>query len=208
MNKTIPEKILLNQAVVVDSSMPYKLASGVNSPVYCDIRKLLSDVATRNEIIEKLSTKIQKEKFENYVLVGVATAGIPWASLLSQRLNMPLAYVRPEPKDHGLGKQIEGKINKGQKAIVIEDLTSTGGSAIRSVEAIKAENIEVLCCYSICSYRSKLATEKFINLDIKHSFLFGIDEILETAFNTKYLNKAEIDIVQTWLRTGPFLSDI
>jgi orotate phosphoribosyltransferase len=188
--------------------MPYKLASGVNSPVYCDIRKLLSDVATRNEIIEKLSTKIQKEKFENYVLVGVATAGIPWASLLSQRLNMPLAYVRPEPKDHGLGKQIEGKINKGQKAIVIEDLTSTGGSAIRSVEAIKAENIEVLCCYSICSYRSKLATEKFINLDIKHSFLFGIDEILETAFNTKYLNKAEIDIVQTWLRTGPFLSDI
>jgi orotate phosphoribosyltransferase len=208
MNKTIPEKILLNQAVVVDSSMPYKLASGVNSPVYCDIRKLLSDVATRNEIIEKLSTKIQKEKFENYVLVGVATAGIPWASLLSQRLNMPLAYVRPEPKDHGLGKQIEGKINKGQKAIVIEDLTSTGGSAIRSVEAIKAENIEVLCCYSICSYRSKLATEKFINLDIKHSFLFGIDEILETAFNTKYLNKAEIDIVQIWLRTGPFLSDI
>jgi len=208
MNKTILEKILLNQAVVVDSSMPYKLASGINSPVYCDIRKLLSDVATRNEIIEKLSTKIQKEKFENYVLVGVATAGIPWASLLSQRLNMPLAYVRPEPKDHGLGKQIEGKINKGQKAIVIEDLTSTGGSAIRSVEAIKAENIEVLCCYSICSYRSKLATEKFINLDIKHSFLFGIDEILETAFNTKYLNKAEIDIVQIWLRTGPFLSDI
>lgn len=208
MKKSIPEKLLLNQAVVVDPSMPYTLASGVNSPVYCDIRKLLSDVETRNEIIENLSTKIQKEKFEDYILVGVATAGIPWASLLSQKLNMPLAYVRPEPKDHGLGKQIEGKINKGQKAIVIEDLTSTGGSAIRSVEAIKAENVEVLCCYSICSYRSKLATEKFINLDIKHSFLFGIDEILETALNKNYLNKAEIDIVRDWLRTGPFLSDI
>ena len=117
MNKTIPEKILLNKAVVVDPTMPYVLASGVNSPIYCDMRKLLSDVETRSDIIKNIADLIKKEGFNNYVIVGVATAGIPWASLLAQSLNKPLAYVRPEPKDHGLGKQIEGNIDKGQKVI-------------------------------------------------------------------------------------------
>ena len=208
MNKTIPEKILSNQAVVVDPTMPYILASGVNSPIYCDMRKLLSDVETRGEIINKIADLIERERFNNYVVVGVATAGIPWASLLAQRLNKPLAYVRPEPKDHGLGKQIEGSIEKGQKVIVIEDLTSTGGSAIRSVEAIHSENIEVLSCYSICSYKSKLAKERFQELQIKHSFLFGIDEILQTALKNNYLSSTEIKLVEDWLRTGPFNSDI
>ena len=93
-------------------------------------------------------------------------------------------------------------------SINIEDLTSTGGSAIRSVEAIHSENIEVLSCYSICSYKSKLAKERFSELQIKHSFLYGIDEILLTAFNNKYLSSTEIKLVEDWLRTGPFNSDI
>ncbi len=208
MNKTIPEKILLNKAVVVDPAMPYILASGVNSPIYCDMRKLLSDVETRSDIIKSIANLIRQEDFDNYVIVGVATAGIPWASLLAQSLNKPLAYVRPEPKDHGMGKQIEGNIDADQKVIIIEDLTSTGGSAIRSVEAIQTENIEVLSCYSICSYKSKLAKERFSELEIKHTFLFGIDEILQTAFSNQYLSLSEIELVQDWLRKGPFRSDI
>ena len=92
--------------------------------------------------------------------------------------------------------------------IVIEDLTSTGGSAIRSVEAIHSENIEVLSCYSICSYKSKLAKKRFGELKIKHTFLFGIDEILQTAFNNNYLSSKEITLVEDWLRTGPFNADI
>ena len=208
MNKTIPEKILLNKAVVVDPTMPYILASGVNSPIYCDMRKLLSDVETRSDIIKSIANLIRQEGFDNYVIVGVATAGIPWASLLAQSLNKPLAYVRPEPKDHGMGKQIEGNIDVDQKVIIIEDLTSTGGSAIRSVEAIQTENIEVLSCYSICSYKSKLAKERFSELEIKHTFLFGIDEILQTAFSNQYLSLSEIELVQDWLRKGPFRSDI
>jgi len=208
MNKTIPEKILLNKAVVVDPGMPYILASGVNSPIYCDMRKLLSDVETRSDIIKSIANLIRQEGFDNYVIVGVATAGIPWAALLAQSLNKPLAYVRPEPKDHGMGKQIEGNIDADQKVIIIEDLTSTGGSAIRSVEAIQTENIEVLSCYSICSYKSKLAKERFSELEIKHTFLFGIDEILQTAFSNQYLSLSEIELVQDWLRKGPFRSDI
>ena len=208
MNKTIPEKILLNKAVVVDPAMPYILASGVNSPIYCDMRKLLSDVETRSDIIKSIANLIRQEDFDNYVIVGVATAGIPWAALLAQSLNKPLAYVRPEPKDHGMGKQIEGNIDVDQKVIIIEDLTSTGGSAIRSVEAIQTENIEVLSCYSICSYKSKLAKERFSELEIKHTFLFGIDEILQTAFSNQYLSLSEIELVQDWLRKGPFRSDI
>ena len=208
MNKTIPEKILLNKAVVVDPGMPYILASGVNSPIYCDMRKLLSDVETRSDIIKSIANLIRQEGFDNYVIVGVATAGIPWAALLAQSLNKPLAYVRPEPKDHGMGKQIEGNIDVDQKVIIIEDLTSTGGSAIRSVEAIQTENIEVLSCYSICSYKSKLAKERFSELEIKHTFLFGIDEILQTAFSNQYLSLSEIELVQDWLRKGPFRSDI
>ena len=208
MNKTIPEKILLNKAVVVDPAMPYILASGVNSPIYCDMRKLLSDVETRSDIIKSIANLIRQEGFDNYVIVGVATAGIPWAALLAQSLNKPLAYVRPEPKDHGMGKQIEGNIDADQKVIIIEDLTSTGGSAIRSVEAIQTENIEVLSCYSICSYKSKLAKERFSELEIKHTFLFGIDEILQTAFSNQYLSLSEIELVQDWLRKGPFRSDI
>ena len=208
MNKTIPEKILLNKAVVVDPAMPYILASGVNSPIYCDMRKLLSDVETRSDIIKSIANLIRQEGFDNYVIVGVATAGIPWAALLAQSLNKPLAYVRPEPKDHGMGKQIEGNIDVDQKVIIIEDLTSTGGSAIRSVEAIQTENIEVLSCYSICSYKSKLAKERFSELEIKHTFLFGIDEILQTAFSNQYLSLSEIELVQDWLRKGPFRSDI
>ena len=208
MNKTIPEKILLNKAVVVDPGMPYILASGVNSPIYCDMRKLLSDVETRSDIIKSIANLIRQEGFDNYVIVGVATAGIPWAALLAQSLNKPLAYVRPEPKDHGMGKQIEGNIDVDQKVIIIEDLTSTGGSAIRSVEAIQTENIEVLSCYSICSYNSKLAKERFSELEIKHTFLFGIDELLQTAFSNQYLSLSEIELVQDWLRKGPFRSDI
>ena len=208
MNKTIPEKILLNKAVVVDPGMPYILASGVNSPIYCDMRKLLSDVETRSDIIKSIANLIRQEGFDNYVIVGVATAGIPWAALLAQSLNKPLAYVRPEPKDHGMGKQIEGNIDVDQKVIIIEDLTSTGGSAIRSVEAIQTENIEVLSCYSICSYKSKLAKERFSELEIKHTFLFGIDELLQTAFSNQYLSLSEIELVQDWLRKGPFRSDI
>ncbi len=187
--KEIAKDLLKIKAVELKEENHFTWASGIKSPVYCDNRLTLSYPQIREKIAEKL-TEIIKEKFENINLIaGVATAGIPHATLVSYKMNLPLVYVRDKKKNHGKTNQIEGKVIKGQKAVVIEDLISTGMSSINAVKALQQAGIEVAGVVAIYSYNIKKAKENFAENNLKYYTLTGYDTLIEEAIKEKYIDE-------------------
>jgi orotate phosphoribosyltransferase len=199
--KTRVAEILLDiGAVNLNTKNPFTWASGLQSPIYCDNRLLLSEVKERNEVISYF-VKLIKENYSSVnVIAGVATAGIPHAALIADKLNLPLIYVRSKSKNHGLEKLIEGKILPEANVVIIEDLFSTGGSAINAADAVRQSGMKVLSILSIFSYQLKKASTAFIQKGYHFDSLSDIQFLLDMAKRKSIIGEDEVSIVEDFFR--------
>lgn len=195
---SIAEKLLQVEAVKLSPQKPFKWASGWNSPIYCDNRVALSYPEIRAYIAENLINTIQKEFPDAEVIAGVATAGIPQASIIADRMGKSLIYVRAKPKDHGMTNLIEGRITPGQKVVVIEDLISTGGSSLKAVEALKEQGVNVLGMVAIFTYDFPVAAEAFKKAGVKLFTLSNYNALLDIAFTKKILDQKQLEVLSKW----------
>lgn len=186
--KIVAENLLKIKAVFLRPDQPFTWASGIKSPIYCDNRLILTSVEARNDV-EKAIAETVKEKFpEAEKLMGTSTAGIAHAAIAAHLLDLPMGYVRSGAKDHGRQNQIEGRLNKGDKVVVIEDLVSTGGSAIEVVNVLRENGADVLGIVSIFTYGMKKGLDRFAEANIINYSLTDFDTIVKTAVAEKYIN--------------------
>lgn len=179
--KAVAEKLLHAGAVKLSPQQPFTWASGWKSPIYCDNRKVLSFPYVR-EFVKSEMCNVIFEKFpEAEMLAGVATAGIAWGAMAADQLKLPYIYVRPKPKEHGLGNQIEGYYKASQKVLVIEDLISTGKSSLQVVDALKAAGLEVVGMVSIFTYGFSVAENAFTNAGVPYHSLTNYSALIGLA---------------------------
>ncbi len=197
MTSTEVARILLRRkAVLLRPRQLFTWASGIKAPIYTDNRKLISTVKERDYIVNELSRIIKKERCD--LIAGTATAGIPWAAFVAQKLKKPMIYVRAKPKDHGTSSTIEGELKKGQKVVVVEDLISTGQSSLYTVSEIKRAGGKVLVCVALFTYGFKVAREDFESHHVKLQTLTDIEFLLREAVKGKYIKKSDLSLVQSW----------
>lgn len=187
MEKLIAKELLSIGAVFLRPEEPFTWASGIKSPIYCDNRLTLSAPSVREKIEAGLAELVRKHFPECEMLMGTSTAGIAHAAITATILNMPMGYVRGEAKTHGRTNRIEGKMSKGTKVVVIEDLISTGGSAIEVVEALREEGAEVLGIVSIFTYGMKRGLERIAAADTVNYSLSNLDALVEVAAEEGYI---------------------
>ena len=190
MEKKIAKDLLSIGAVFLRPEQPFTWASGIKSPIYCDNRLTLTAPEVRNHVEDGLAELIRKHYPEVEVLMGTSTAGIAHAAITATILNLPMGYVRSGSKDHGRGNQIEGKLEKGQKVVVVEDLISTGGSCIEVVEALRNAGADVLGIVSIFTYGMQKGLDRLAAADAKNYSLSNLDALVEVAAEEGYI-KAE-----------------
>ena len=190
MEKKIAKDLLSIGAVFLRPEQPFTWASGIKSPIYCDNRLTLTAPEVRNHVEEGLAELIRKHYPEVEVLMGTSTAGIAHAAITATILNLPMGYVRSGSKDHGRGNQIEGKLEKGQKVVVVEDLISTGGSCIEVVEALRNAGADVLGIVSIFTYGMQKGIDRLAAAEAKNYSLSNLDALVEVAAEEGYI-KAE-----------------
>ena len=190
MEKKIAKDLLSIGAVFLRPEQPFTWASGIKSPIYCDNRLTLTAPEVRNHVEEGLAELIRQHYPEVEVLMGTSTAGIAHAAITATILNLPMGYVRSGSKDHGRGNQIEGKLEKGQKVVVVEDLISTGGSCIEVVEALRNAGADVLGIVSIFTYGMQKGLDRLAAAEAKNYSLSNLDALVEVAAEESYI-KAE-----------------
>ena len=187
MEKKIAKDLLSIGAVFLRPEQPFTWASGIKSPIYCDNRLTLTAPEVRNHVEEGLAELIRKHYPEVEVLMGTSTAGIAHAAITATILNLPMGYVRSGSKDHGRGNQIEGKLEKGQKVVVVEDLISTGGSCIEVVEALRNAGADVLGIVSIFTYGMQKGLDRLAAAEAKNYSLSNLDALVEVAAEEGYI---------------------
>ena len=198
--REVAEYLLEIKAVVLNPSQPFTWTSGIKSPIYCDNRKTLSFPKVRT-FIKSSFADIISEEFEHVeVIAGVATAGIPHGALVADILNVPFVYVRDKPKGHGLENQIEGKLEKGQKVFVIEDLISTGGSSIKAVDALREAGAEVLGLGAIFTYGFEKSIKAFEQANCKFFTLSNYEILLDKAIEESYIIAEEKNELIKWYK--------
>ena len=190
MEKLIAKDLLSIGAVFLRPDQPFTWASGIKSPIYCDNRLTLTAVEVRKHVEAGLAEIVRTKFPEAEVLMGTSTAGIAHAAITATILDMPMGYVRSGQKDHGRGNQIEGKLEKGQKVVVIEDLISTGGSCIEVVNALREAGAEVLGVASIFTYGMKKGLDRLAEANVQNISLTDFDTIISVAAENGYI-KAE-----------------
>ena len=190
MEKKIAKDLLSIGAVFLRPEQPFTWASGIKSPIYCDNRLTLTAPEVRNHVEEGLAELIRKHYPEVEVLMGTSTAGIAHAAITATILNLPMGYVRSGSKDHGRGNQIEGKLEAGQKVVVVEDLISTGGSCIEVVEALRNAGADVLGIVCIFTYGMQKGLDRLAAAEAKNYSLSNLDALVEVAAEEGYI-KAE-----------------
>ena len=190
LKKEIAEGLLSIGAVFLRPEEPFTWASGIKSPIYCDNRLTLTAPEIRTKVEEGLVRTVKENYPDCEVLMGTSTAGIAHAAIVGHLMNLPMGYVRSSAKDHGRTNQIEGKLLPGQKVVVIEDLISTGGSAIDTVKVLKEAGAEVLGIASIFTYGMKKGIDRMAEADVKNVSLCDLDALVEVAAETGYI-KAE-----------------
>jgi len=193
MERKIAKGLLSIGAVFLRPEEPFTWASGIKSPVYCDNRLTLTAPEVRTMIEEGLAEIVKNEYPECEVLMGTSTAGIANAAITGHIMNMPMGYVRSGAKDHGRTNRIEGKLEKGQKVVVIEDLISTGGSVIDVVEALREAGAEVLGVASIFTYGMQKGLDRLNAANVKNVSLTNFDVIAEVAAETGYIKPEDIE---------------
>ncbi|MDP4551169.1 orotate phosphoribosyltransferase [Alkalihalobacillus macyae] len=196
--KSIAKALLDIEAVSLQPRQPFTWSSGLLSPIYCDNRLTLSYPRVRKEIAEGLVAIIRNHYSEAEVIAGTATAGIPHAAWVSDHLDLPMVYVRGSAKGHGKGNVIEGKVSKGQKVVVIEDLISTGGSAIDAVKQLQSAGAEVLGVAAIFTYGMEKGREQFATEQIAWQTLTNFDELLTSAVETGMIEQREVQSLLNW----------
>lgn len=190
--RKIAKDLLKIKAVFFRPNEPFTWASGIKSPVYCDNRLTLTDVEVRNDVEHGLAQIIRENYPDAEVLMGTSTAGIAHAAITGHIMNLPMGYVRSGAKDHGRQNRIEGRLEKGQKVVVVEDLISTGGSVIEVVDALREVGAEVLGIASIFTYGMKKGLERLSNADVKNVSLTDFDAIAEVAAEDGYIKSDDI----------------
>ena len=183
-------------AVRLRPQEPFTWASGLRSPIYCDNRQLLGFPAQRTLVVEALAARAAVLK--PTLIAGAATEGIAWAALVADRLGLPMAYVRPEPKKHGMGRQVEGPDASGQRAVLLEDLISTGGSSLRCVEALRAEGAEVAAVLALFSYGLPQAEDAFAGAGLPLQVLASFEALAEEAGNRGILDTMGSKALSDW----------
>lgn len=194
----IAEKLLQVKAVQLNPTHPYTWASGWKSPIYCDNRKVLSFPYVRDYIKSELCNVIFEKYDEATLLAGVATAGIPWGAMAADQLKLPFIYVRPKPKEHGLGNQIEGDFQSGQKVLVIEDLVSTGKSSLQAVDALQNKGLTVVGMVSIFNYGFPIASEHFADRGINYTSLTDYPTLIALAASTGLIDQEQLLLLEKW----------
>ena len=192
IEKTIAKDLLSIKAVFFRPDEPFTWASGIKSPVYCDNRLTLTAPAVRNDVENALAETIKAEYPDAEVLMGTSTAGIAHAAITAHILDLPMGYVRSGAKDHGRGNQIEGKLEKGQKVVVVEDLISTGGSVIEVVDVLREAGADVLGIVSIFTYGMKKGLERLATADVKNVSLTNFDTIAQIAAEGNYIKPEDV----------------
>lgn len=187
MEKKIAKHLLRIKAVFLRPDEPFTWASGIKSPIYCDNRLTLTDVEARNAVENGLAELIKTHYPDAEVLMGTSTAGIAHAAITGHLLGMPMGYVRSGAKDHGRQNQIEGRLEKGQKVVVVEDLISTGGSCIEVVNVLREAGAEVLGIVSIFTYGMQKGLDRLAAAEVKNVSLSNFDAVVEAAAEEGYI---------------------
>ena len=200
VEKMIAKDLLSISAVFLRPDEPFTWASGIKSPIYCDNRLTLTAPAVRTDVETALKAVIEEYYPDVEVLMGTSTAGIAHAAITAHLMDLPMGYVRSGAKDHGRGNQIEGKLEKGQKVVVVEDLISTGGSSIEVVEALREAGADVLGVISIFTYNTKKADEKFAEANVEKYSLCSVETMIDTAVEEGYIQADEGEGIISWLR--------
>ncbi len=200
--------LLEDSAVIINTEKPFVFSSGIVSPIYCDLRLLMGVPRHRERIVEILAERMRERyPHDNLdVVAGVATAGIPWAAWIAARFGKPMAYVRDAAKGHGMGRQVEGGVSPGQTAVILEDLTSSGGSALNSVGALRAMRVQVDSTFSIFTYGFSSALEAYQRAGITLVSLCGVSTMLEIAVETDRITTDQERTVREWLDKGPMVA--
>jgi orotate phosphoribosyltransferase len=185
-------------AVALRPQEPFTWTSGIKSPIYCDNRLTLSFPKVRNYIANAFAELIQSDYPEAQVIAGTATAGIPHAAWVADKVNLPMAYIRDKAKGHGKQNQIEGIIAPGQKVIVIEDLISTGGSSIKAAQAVEEAGGEVLAVLAIFSYELDRATEAFAAAGVPLQSLSNYTTLIDVALSQGKIAESDVALLQSW----------
>ena len=183
-------------AVRLSPRKPFTWASGLKAPIYCDNRQLLGFPALRAGIRAALAERAAG--LEPTLIAGTSTAGIPWAAMVSDQLALPMAYVRPEPKTHGMGRQVEGPSGQGHRVVLVEDLVSTGGSSIRCVEALRREGAEVLAVLALFSYGLPRAEAAFREDGVPLQVLATFDDLAAQAAGKGLLGPTDLASLAEW----------
>jgi orotate phosphoribosyltransferase len=194
----VAEFLLQIKAVKLQPNNPFVWASGWNSPIYCDNRITLSFPSIRTFIRQAYTEAVLDYFGKPDVIAGVATGGIAQGALVAQELGLPFIYIRSSAKEHGMGNQIEGHYEKGQKVVVIEDLISTGGSSIKAIEALKAAGMDVKGLIAIFTYGFKVAEENFAQANCPYVTLTNYDFMLEEALKKDYITQKDVSSLREW----------
>jgi orotate phosphoribosyltransferase len=197
-SKKVAEYLLQIKAIKLQPSNPFTWASGWKSPIYCDNRKTLSFPEVRTYIRDYFAAIIQDLYPDAQVIAGVATGAIAHGVLVAERLNFPFIYVRSEAKSHGLGNQIEGMYEKGQRVVVVEDLISTGGSSLNAVRTLRDAGCKVSGMVAIFTYEFKKAAESFEAENCRLITLSNYSSLIQSAVDAGYIGKEEIETLNQW----------
>jgi orotate phosphoribosyltransferase len=196
--KTVAEKLLQVNAVKLNPKEPFTWASGWKSPIYCDNRKLLGYPYVRDFIKSEMCNVIFEKFPEAELLAGVATAGIAWGAMASDQLKLPYIYVRPKPKEHGLGNQIEGYYEKGMKTIIIEDLISTGKSSLQVVDVVRNAGLDVIGMVSIFTYGFEAAATACFDAGVPTISLTNYPTLIELAIEKGTIDPEDQNTLLNW----------
>lgn len=211
MNCQVARGLLSIGAVFLRPQEPFTWASGIKSPIYCDNRLILTAPEVRTLVENAIADTVKREFPEAEVLMGTATAGIAHAAIAAHLLGMPMGYVRSGSKDHGRRNQIEGRLEKRQKVVVIEDLISTGGSVLDTVEALRAAGAEVLGVVSIFTYGMKKGIERLAAANVRNVSLTDLDTVAREGASVGYIAEADVARLlafrddpsdETWITKG------
>lgn len=194
----VAAKLLEIQAIKLNHREPFTWASGWKSPIYCDNRLSLSYPSIRSYIRNSLVSAIRENFPDVECIAGVATAGVPQGAMVADALELPYVYVRPKPKEHGMGNLIEGKVTPGQKVVLIEDLISTGGSSLKAAQAMREAGFKVLGMVAIFTYGFEVATRNFEEAEIKLVCLSDFNALIKEAVAKKYLDDDQMVYVKSW----------
>ena len=198
IKKQFAQKLMDIKAIKLQPNDPFTWASGWKSPIYTDNTKTLGHPSLRSFVKLELCHVIQENFPEADAVAGVATGAIAQGALVAEELGLPYCYVRPKPKDHGMGNQVEGEIKKGSKVIVVEDLISTGGSSLKAVAALREYGVEVIGMVASFTYGFPVAEEAFREAGVKLITLSNYDAVIEQAAETGYIKEEEKAVLAEW----------